>query len=43
VLADRRVFMLDESAWNEFLDALDRPATHKPRLAKLFAEDSTFG
>jgi uncharacterized protein (DUF1778 family) len=41
-LADRKVFMLDDAAWHEFLDALDRPATYKPRLAKLFAEDSVF-
>jgi uncharacterized protein (DUF1778 family) len=42
VLADRRAFALDDAAWTEFLAILDRPAQHKPRLAKLFAEDSIF-
>ncbi|OBG11810.1 hypothetical protein A5768_11365 [Mycolicibacterium fortuitum] len=42
VLADRRLFALDEAAWAEFLAVLDRPVTHKPRLEKLFAEPSIF-
>lgn len=42
VLADRRLFVIDDAAWKEFLAALDRPVVHKPRLAKLFAEASIF-
>jgi uncharacterized protein (DUF1778 family) len=42
VLADRRLFQLDDAAWAEFLAILDRPVEYKPRLNKLFAEDSTF-
>ncbi len=42
VLADRRVFELDDAASTEFLAVLDRPAQHTPRLARLFAEDSIF-
>lgn len=42
VLADRRLFALDDAAWAEFVSVLDRPVSHKPRLAKLFAEPSIF-
>jgi uncharacterized protein (DUF1778 family) len=42
VLADRRVFPIDEATWGEFLVVLDRPVSHKPRLAKLLAEPSVF-
>ena len=42
VLADRRMFAIDDAAWGEFLAVLDRPVTHKHRLAKLFAEPSVF-
>jgi uncharacterized protein (DUF1778 family) len=42
VLADRRLFALDDAAWTEFLAVLDRPVSHKPRLEKLFAEPSIF-
>ncbi|MBW0017834.1 MAG: DUF1778 domain-containing protein [Mycobacterium sp.] len=42
VLADRRLFVLDDAAWTEFLAALDRPVSHHPRLEKLFAERSIF-
>lgn len=42
VLADRRLFVLDDAAWSEFLAVLDRPVSHKPRLEKLFAEQSIF-
>lgn len=42
VLADRRLFAIDAAAWAEFLAVLDRPVSHKPRLAKLFAEASVF-
>lgn len=42
VLADRRVFAVDDAAWGEFLAVLDRPVNHKPRLAALLAEPSIF-
>lgn len=40
VLADRRMFRLDEQRWRAFQDILDRPVTDKPRLARLLAEKS---
>jgi uncharacterized protein (DUF1778 family) len=42
VLADRRLFVLDDASWNEFQAVLDRPVSQKPRLAALFAEPSIF-
>lgn len=42
VLADRRLFVLDDSDWAEFLSMLERPVSRKPRLEKLFAEPSIF-
>lgn len=42
VLADRRVFAIDDAAWTEFVAVLDRPVSHKSRLEKLFAEPSVF-
>lgn len=42
VLADRRVFAIDDAAWTEFLAVLDRPVSHKPRLEKLLTEPSVF-
>jgi uncharacterized protein (DUF1778 family) len=42
VLMDRRLFVLDDAAWTEFLAVLDAPVVHRPRLEKLFAEDSIF-
>lgn len=42
VLADRRVFAIDDVAWNEFLAVLDRPVSHRPRLEKLLAQPSAF-
>ena len=42
VLADQRVFAIDEAAWGEFLAVLDRPVCHKPRLERLLAEPSAF-
>jgi uncharacterized protein (DUF1778 family) len=42
VLADQRMFMLDDSAWTEFLAVLDRPIVHKPKLERLFAPESIF-
>jgi hypothetical protein len=37
-----RLFILDDAAWQEFLAALDRPVTPKPRLERLFSEPSPF-
>ena len=42
VLADRRLFELGDVAWADFLEVLDRPVSHNPRLEKLFAEQSPF-
>lgn len=42
VLADRRLFLLDDAAWTEFNALLDRPVQYKPQLSKLLAEDSIF-
>ena len=39
-LADRRLFALDDAQWRAFQAALDRPVSHKPRLAKLLTEPS---
>jgi uncharacterized protein (DUF1778 family) len=40
VLFDRRLFRLDDAAWVAFQDALDRPVTPNPRLAKLLSDKS---
>ena len=40
VMGDRSLFRLDDDAWRTFQEALDRPATSKPRLARLLAGDS---
>lgn len=42
VLADRRLFVLDDAAWTQFTKMLDRPVAHKPRLEKLFSEPTIF-
>jgi uncharacterized protein (DUF1778 family) len=39
-LADRRVFMIDDAAWNELQALLDRPPAYRPELAKLLASPS---
>ena len=39
-LVDRRIFRLEDAQWQAFQDALDRPVTTKPRLARLLAEKS---
>jgi uncharacterized protein (DUF1778 family) len=41
-LADRRVFRLDEAAWNGFVEMLERPARPVPELARLLSSDSVF-
>ena len=43
VLADRRLFSLDDDRWAAFLEAIDRPVeplVHKPRLKKLIEQPS---
>ena len=40
VLADQRTFVIPQRKWDVFIKALDRPATHKVRLAKLMSEPS---
>ena len=37
LVADRTRFILDDTAWTSFNDALDRPAEIKPELRDLFA------
>jgi len=37
-LADRNRLVLDESQWQAFQQALERPVQHKPRLKKLLGE-----
>ena len=37
VLASRRRFELDDTVWTNFLTALNRPPTPKPRLQRLLA------
>lgn len=39
-LADRRVFAIDDAAWDELQQLLDRPPVHKAALAKLLATPS---
>jgi uncharacterized protein (DUF1778 family) len=34
-LADRRLFLLDDERWEQFVAALDRPVSDKPRLREL--------
>ncbi len=41
-LADRRVFRLDDAAWNEFVEILDRPARSVPALGRLLSSASVF-
>lgn len=42
VLADRRLFSLDDAAWAHLNDLLDRPIQHKPRLGKVMSAPSPF-
>ena len=37
-LADRRYFVIDDSAWMEFKALLERPPVYKPRLEKLLSQ-----
>jgi uncharacterized protein (DUF1778 family) len=38
-LASRTRFVIDDRQWKAFMAALDRPATDKPRLRRLFREE----
>ena len=42
-LADRRRFVLDDTQWQAFQEALDRPVQSKPRLKKLLREPGVLG
>ncbi len=42
VLAERRVFSLDDEQWEAFMKALDAPTKPRPRLEALFREPSVF-
>lgn len=39
-IAEARHFELSAKAWQQFSQALDRPARRKPRLKRLFAEST---
>ena len=39
-LADRRVFAIDDAAWNELESLLSRPPARKLKLSKLLTEPS---
>jgi uncharacterized protein (DUF1778 family) len=39
-LADRRVFVVDDDAWNALQAVLSRPAVRRAQLAKLLAKPS---
>lgn len=36
---DPNLYLLNDEQWEAFWALLERPAEHKPRLAKLLAED----
>ncbi|SMF97929.1 Uncharacterized conserved protein, DUF1778 family [Methylomagnum ishizawai] len=40
VLADRRLFVLNDDEWAAFMEALDAPTQPMPRLERLFQEPS---
>ncbi len=42
VLAERFVFQLDDAAWQEFVELLDRPVQANPRLERLLSRPSVF-
>ncbi len=39
-LADRQVFAVSAEAWDKLQEVLQRPATAKPKIAALLAEES---
>jgi len=42
VLADRTRYVLDDTAWQQFVELLDRPAREPEGLRTLFATESVF-
>ncbi len=42
VLAEQRIFQLDETQWAAFMDALDAPTKPRPRLESLMHEPTVF-
>lgn len=42
VLADRTRYLLDDAAWQQFVELLDRPAREPGGLRKLLATQSVF-
>ena len=42
LLADQRIFMLQDEQWLSFQAALDQPAQEKPSLKTLLSEKSVF-
>ena len=42
VLADRARYLLDDAAWQQFVELLDRPAREPEGLRKLLATQSVF-
>jgi len=40
VLADQRLFVVPQAKWDAFVAALDKPTTHKARLARLMSDPS---
>ncbi len=42
VLAERRLFQLDDTQWAAFMEALDAPTRPRPRLEALMREEDVF-
>ena len=42
LLAEQRLFLLDDSQWNAFVAALDAPSKPRPRLDTLLREPGVF-
>ena len=42
VLADQRLFLLNDEQWTEFMEALDAPPQVVPQIQRLFREPSPF-
>ncbi len=42
VLADQRLFLLNDEQWKEFMEALDAPPQVVPQIQRLFREPSPF-
>jgi len=42
-LANHHILWMDDAQWRDFHEMLDRPVTHKPRLARLLARQGLLG